>query len=82
MATLIKERRIAADNWQLLKRSASGELPGLPAGGDAIVPLALWLARREELLAYPGRLGGWLGGNGEGGPLGGVFRRFGGGAVK
>ncbi len=63
MATLIKERRIAADNWQLLKRSASGELPGLPASANAIIPLALWLARQEELLAYPGKLGVWLDAN-------------------
>jgi len=63
MATLIKERRIAANNWQLLKRGAAGELPALPSRGDAVVPLALWLMHREELLAYPGELGVWLDAN-------------------
>lgn len=60
MAMLIKERRIASDNWRLLERGSSGELPEIPAKGDVIVPLAAWLARRVDLLAYPGRLGVWL----------------------
>ena len=60
MATLIKERRIVADNWRLLERGAKGELPEVPKQGDVIVPLALWLARRENFLAYPGQLGVWL----------------------
>jgi uncharacterized protein (DUF934 family) len=63
MATLIKERRIVADNWHLLERGAKGELPEVPARGDVIVPLALWLARREDLLAHPGKLGVWLDAN-------------------
>ncbi len=65
MATLIKERRIAADSWQLLKRGPAGELPEVPARGDVVIPLALWLARREELLsrAETGTLGVWLDAN-------------------
>lgn len=63
MATLIKERRIVADNWRLLRRGPSGELPEVPQSGDAIVPLALWLQRREAFLAYPGRIGLWLDAN-------------------
>jgi uncharacterized protein (DUF934 family) len=60
MATLIKEQRIVADSWRLLSRGPKGELPEVPAQGDVIVPLALWLARRDALLAYPGKLGVWL----------------------
>ena len=60
MATLIKNRRLVADSWQRLKRAADGALPELPARGDYIVPLALWLARRDELLQRPGKLGVWL----------------------
>lgn len=62
MATLIKEQRIVADNWRLLSRGPKGELPEAPAQGDVIVPLALWLARRGDLLsrAEAGRLGVWL----------------------
>ncbi len=65
MATLIKERRIAADSWHLLERGPKGELPEVPAHGNVIVPLALWLARREELLARAetGPLGIWIDAN-------------------
>jgi uncharacterized protein (DUF934 family) len=60
MATLIKSRRIVADSWQRLKRGADGALPELPERGDYIVPLALWLERRAELLERPGELGVWI----------------------
>jgi uncharacterized protein (DUF934 family) len=57
---LIRELRIVADSWRLLERGAKGELPEVPSQGDVVVPLALWLARRKEFLAYPGMLGVWL----------------------
>lgn len=60
MATLIKERRIVADSWLLLRRAPDGALPEVPSQGDVIVPLALWLERRDAFLAYPGKLGVWL----------------------
>ena len=60
MGTLIKERRIAADNWQLLKLGPEGALPTLPFAGDVIVPLALWQARQREFPVYLGKLGVWL----------------------
>ena len=65
MATLIKERRIVADSWRLLSLGPKGELPEVPAQGDVIVPLALWLARREDLLprAEAGSIGVWLDAN-------------------
>jgi len=65
MATLIKERRIVADSWHRLERGPKGELPEVPARGDVIVPLALWLQRREELLARAetGTLGAWIDAN-------------------
>jgi len=76
MATLIKERRIVADSWRLLERGAKGELPEAPVRGDVIVPLGLWLARREDLLAYPGRLGVWLDANEEPEAIAGDLQRF------
>jgi uncharacterized protein (DUF934 family) len=76
MATLIKERRIVADSWHLLKRGPKGELPEVPARGDVIVPLALWLERREELLAYPDKLGAWLDANEGPEALAGDVQRF------
>jgi len=63
MATLIKERRIAPDSWRLLAPGADRALPEVPAAGDLIVPLAVWQARRDALLARPGRLGLWLDSN-------------------
>ena len=60
MAKLIKHRAVAKDSWQLLERGPDGALPALPLGGDAILPLALWRARREDLATYSGKLGVWL----------------------
>ena len=68
MAILIKNRHIAADSWQLLEGdlgrwTAVGEdglVPDFPAWADLIVPLALWRARRDDLLAREGRTGVWL----------------------
>ena len=60
MASLIKARRIAPDNWQRLERAADGASAALPDDGDVIVPLALWLERRAELLERRGGLGVWL----------------------
>jgi uncharacterized protein (DUF934 family) len=57
MATLIKIRQVVQDNWQLLEAAADGALPGVPAQGDVIVPLALWRRERANLLARSGRLG-------------------------
>jgi len=48
---LIKHRSIATDSWQPLDQGA------LPAAGDVIVPLAVWLAERDGLLARDGRVG-------------------------
>lgn len=61
MASLIKHRRVVvADTWQRLERAADGTLPVLPARGDFLVPLALWLERRAELLRRSDKLGLWL----------------------
>jgi uncharacterized protein (DUF934 family) len=78
MATLIKELRIVADSWHLLERGPEGELPEVPVRGDAIIPLALWLARREELLARAetGTLGVWLDANEGPEALAGDVQRF------
>lgn len=46
MAKLIKARKAAQDNWQLFKADES-----LPATGAIIVPLTVWKAQREALLA-------------------------------
>lgn len=75
MATLIKERRIVADNWQLLKPAAPNSLPAPPAG-DVIVPLAFWFAQREALSSRGGRLGVWLDSHEEPATIAGDLDRF------
>jgi len=65
MAKLIRNRRAAADSWQLLELGAApkgtaGTLPPVPADGDVIVPLALWQARRDALAVRSGQTGVWL----------------------
>ena len=61
---LIKDRKLALDNWQLLEPGADGAFT-LPVAGDIIVPLALWRASRDRLVARGGRLGVWLSGDDE-----------------
>jgi uncharacterized protein (DUF934 family) len=65
MPKIIKDRAIVDDAWILIRPTADGALPELPAQGDVIVPLALWLAQREVLLARKNKLGVWLAPNDE-----------------
>jgi uncharacterized protein (DUF934 family) len=62
---LIKNRRAATDDWQLLNPvAAEGKaevaFTTIPADGDVIVPLAQWREQRDVLLARKGRTGVWL----------------------
>ena len=63
---LIKNRKHAADPWKLLEAGAEGEAIydklGTASAQDIIVPLSVWRAQRETLLARSGRLGVWLAG--------------------
>ena len=72
MALIIKDKSVVTDPWQRLDAVPDG---GLPAG-DIIVPLAAWQARREELLARPGRLGVWLDSNEEPAAIAGDLGHF------
>jgi uncharacterized protein (DUF934 family) len=65
MASIIKQESIAEDEWTVLQL-AENETPqrvGLPAG-PLLVPLAVWQARRGELLEHKHQqgwpLGVWL----------------------
>ncbi len=58
MAQLIKHRAVAVDSWTTLD-IAEGETPetvALPAG-DVIFPLAVWLARKAEIISCHKRIG-------------------------
>jgi hypothetical protein len=58
MAQLIKHRAVAVDSWTTLE-IAEGETPetvALPAG-DVIFPLAVWQARKAEIISCHKRIG-------------------------
>jgi uncharacterized protein (DUF934 family) len=77
MAQLIKNRRPAADPWQLLETAAAGSQPDIPPHGDVIVPLFTWLEQRDALLSRSGRLGVWLDSNEEPALIADDLRHFG-----
>jgi uncharacterized protein (DUF934 family) len=77
MAVLIKDRNVVTDPWLRLEAVAGGGLPDVPAEGDIIVPLALWQARRGELLDRAGRIGVWLNSNEEPAAIADDLRHFG-----
>jgi uncharacterized protein (DUF934 family) len=60
MSTLLKNRQVIKDGWQII--GLPPESPSaLPAdGADAIVPLSLWREQRSALLVRAGRTGVWL----------------------
>jgi uncharacterized protein (DUF934 family) len=58
MAKLIKDNRIASDNWRLLDAGAT--LAEIPEMGEVIVPLPLWLGNRDALAARVATTGVWL----------------------
>lgn len=55
MAQVIRNRQVEEDRWETLGAEAT-EIPAVPV----IVPLALWKARRDELLARRTPVGVWL----------------------
>ncbi|MBN8443347.1 DUF934 domain-containing protein [Thauera sp. UPWRP] len=66
MSEIIKNGQIHADEWTVLRLAEGDDAAtvALPAG-RVIVPLAVWLARRETLAAHAdaGVLGVWLAGS-------------------
>jgi uncharacterized protein (DUF934 family) len=81
---LIKDRKRAIDNWQLLDALTVGEdgsLPPLPSG-DLIVPAAAWGRARAQLIAREGRTGVWLGGADDPRDIAGDLQHFGVVAVR
>ena len=77
MAVVIKQRQIVTDDtWRLFKPTADGSSSAVPAAGDIIVPLALWLAQRAVLSSRAGRLGVWLDSHEEPGAIAADIGRF------
>ena len=61
MSRIIKNGRIVDDTWQVLKL-ADGETPESVAlaDEDSFVPLTVWQARKDEILAHQRPVGVWL----------------------
>ena len=64
MALIIKNREVVEDDWTVVRAAEDGTLPAvneLPAG-KVLVPLALWQASRDALIASRGatEIGVWL----------------------
>ncbi len=63
MERLIKNGRVATDNWRRLdpeiwlRAGEDGLVPDFPDDADLIAPLALWRARKDDLRARGGRSG-------------------------
>src|SRR4051812_9138217 len=57
MPKLIKNDAVIEDAWTRLASDAT--IDALPAEGPVLVPLALWLQHREQLL-HRGSIGVWL----------------------
>ena len=64
MSKVIKNERIVEDHWQVVKL-AEGQTPEtLDLTGEVlIVPLAVWLARKDEIITRSKPIGVWLDGN-------------------
>lgn len=75
MASIIKNRSVVSDNWQLLKEV--GDAAVVPPAGDVIVPLAVWREQRAALLARDGRIGVWFEGNEDPAAIAGDLARLG-----
>jgi uncharacterized protein (DUF934 family) len=80
MASIIKNRAIVNDDWSVVRPAEDGALPAvgeLPAG-KVIVPLALWQAERDALVASRSAadLGVWLAPHSEPAELVGDFDKL------
>lgn len=64
MTSIIKNRSVVGDDWQVVRAGEDGALPALGSlpAGRVLVPFALWKEAREALVAERGAasIGVWL----------------------
>jgi len=61
MSKIIKNDRIVDDRWDILRLAEGQAADALDLTGEAlIVPLPVWLSRREEIIARKQPFGVWL----------------------
>ena len=77
MPRIIRNNAIVEDDWQVLTL-AEGDTPESIALPDepVLLPLAVWLARRDEIIARTPRVGVWLNSNEGPEALAGDLDRF------
>ncbi|MEZ0602595.1 DUF934 domain-containing protein [Paraburkholderia sp. IW21] len=80
MASIIKNRAIVNDDWTVVRPAEDGTLPAvneLPAG-KVLVPLALWQAERDALIASrrAADIGVWLAPDSEPADIAGDFDKI------
>ena len=64
MSKIIKNDRIVDDRWDILRLAEGQAADALDLTGEAlIVPLPVWLSRREEIIARKQPFGVWLDSN-------------------
>jgi uncharacterized protein (DUF934 family) len=80
MASIIKNRTIVNDDWTVVRAAEDGALPALAAlpAGKVLVPLALWQAEREALIASrsAAQIGVWLAPDSEPADIAGDFDKL------
>lgn len=59
-ARIIKDKRIVEDNWLLIAAADDGAFPEIPDDVDVIVPLKLWLVKKNDFFRRNGHVGVWL----------------------
>ena len=77
MLNIIRDGAIVADQWTLFSGEDAAPFPSLREAPYLIVPLGVWQARRQELIARDGQLGLLLQGNDEPAPIGADVSLFG-----
>jgi len=65
MTRIIKDKQIVEDYWLTIKLMEDGGFPEIPDGVDVIVPLKLWLAKKDECKQRNGKVSVWLNSNEE-----------------
>ena len=76
MGKIIRDGAIVDDQWVVLSEEDSAPLPSINEAPHLIVPLKIWQAKREEILARGGQLGLLLEGTDEPEALAADVSRF------
>lgn len=74
MATLIKNRSIVSENWQIL--SGADDLAALAPDVGVLASLALWQTHGAALRARPGKIGVWLNSHEDPAAIAGEFSKL------